>query len=61
MESRQIQIVWPFMILARKGGVRSTYLLALCIRKFLERFSGQPAHAGLQVRDGDAFGAFQIV
>jgi hypothetical protein len=36
-------------------------LLALPIRKFLECFPGQPAHAGLQVGDGDPFGVFQII
>ena len=40
---------------------RSTYLLALVIRKFLERFPGQLTHAGLQVRDGDPFGILEIV
>jgi hypothetical protein len=40
---------------------RSTYLLALVIRKFLKRFPGQLTHAGLQVRDGDPFGIFEIV
>jgi hypothetical protein len=39
----------------------SSYLLALPIRKFLERFLGQLAHASLQVRDGDPFGIFQII
>ena len=40
---------------------RSTYLLAFAIRKFLKRFPGQPAHARLQVRDGDAFGILEII
>jgi hypothetical protein len=39
----------------------ATDLFAFPIRKFLECFPGQPAHARLQVGDGDAFGAFQIV
>jgi hypothetical protein len=40
---------------------RSTYLLAFAIRKFLKRFPGQPAHARLQVRDGDPFGILEII
>ena len=39
----------------------STCLLALPIRKFLECFPGQPAHARLQVRDRDPLGVFQTI
>jgi len=39
----------------------STKLLALLVRKFLERFPAQIFRSGLQVRDADPFGIFQVI
>ena len=38
----------------------SACLLALRVRELHDRFPAEIAHSGLQVRDGDSLGVFQI-